>query len=136
MVDSQNSISLKGGKYYITERETDAFRVKSGAVYIYIVPLKSGKMRRRSFLYKAQPAKRFQAFIACDDEYCDWRFCFVAAEEEAVLEVIRNGSTKVLRKRFAEKTHILNYEIEGFDGGIIDRYKTNIVTEDGIYSQD
>lgn len=132
MVDSQNSISLKGGKYYITERETDAFRVKSGAVYIYIVPLKSGKMRRRSFLYKAQPGEAIPSFYCRDEEYCDWRFCFVAAEEEAVLEVIRNGSTKVLRKRFAEKTHILNYEIEGFDGGIIDRYKTNIVTEDGF----
>lgn len=131
MADNQNSIFLKGGRYYITERETDAFRIKSGQVLIFIVPLKNGRLRRRSFLYEATQGEAFPSFYCRDEEFCEWRFCLVA-KDEAEIEIIINGSTKILRKRFTEKVHIDNFEIEGFNGSIIDRYKTNIVTEDGF----
>lgn len=131
MFDEMNVFSLKGGNQYITERETDAFRVKSGCVLVYIVPLKGNTVGRRSFIYEAESGEVLPSFCYRDIEYANWRFCFVALEE-ATIEIISNGSTKVLRERFAQKAHIKNYKVEGYNGGLVDQYRINIVTEDGF----
>ena len=128
---SLKQISLKGGNTYITERETDAFRVKSGAVLIYIVPLKNNEPGRRSFLYEAAEGEVFPSFIYRDMEYCHWRFCVVAVEE-ATIEIIENGATKLLKQRFAEKAKVKNFKKEGYEGGLVDQYRINTVTEDGF----
>jgi len=54
MFDEIKRISLKGGNYYITERETDAFRVKDGTILVYIVPINKNEIGRRSFIYEAR----------------------------------------------------------------------------------
>lgn len=131
MLDEMNVFSLKGGNQYVTERETDAFRVKSGIILVYIVPLKVNSVGRRSFIYEAESGEVLPSFCYRDIEYANWRFCFVALEE-AVIEIIPNGSTKVLRERFAQKAHIKNYKAEGYNGGLVDQYRINIVTEDGF----
>lgn len=105
MLDEMNVYSLKGGNQYITERETNAFRVKDGSVLVYIVPLKGITIGRRSFIYEAEAGEVLPSFCYRDIEYVNWRFCFVALEE-AVIEIIPNGSTKVLRERFVQKAHI------------------------------
>lgn len=61
-MESENRISLKGGQTYITHCATDAFRVKSGSVLIYIVPLRNAEIGRRSFLYEAAAGEVFPAF--------------------------------------------------------------------------
>lgn len=131
MLDEMNIFSLKGGKQYITECETDAFRVKKGSVLVYIVPLKGNSIGRRSFIYEAESGEILPSLYYKDIEYVNWRFCFVALEE-AIIEIIPNGSTKVLRERFAQKAHIKNYKVEGYNGGLVDQYRINIVTEDGF----
>ena len=131
MLDEMNVFSLKGGNQYVTERETDAFRVKNGSVLVYIVPLKGNTVGRRSFIYEAESGEVLPSFCYKDIEYANWRFCFVALEE-AIIEIIPNGSTKVLRERFAQKAHIKNYKVEGYNGGLVDQYRINIVTEDGF----
>ncbi len=124
-------IHLKGGNSYITERATDAFRVKSGAVLIYIVPLKNNVPGRRSFLYEANEGEVFPSFLHRDLDYCHWRFCIVATEE-AMVEIIDNGSTRILKQKFSEKAEIRNFNKEGFEGGLVDQYRINTVTEDGF----
>ena len=131
MLDEMNVFSLKGGSQYVTERETDAFRVKSGSVLVYVAPLKGNELGRRSFIYEAQSGEVLPSFFYRDIEYAHWRFCFVALEE-AIIEIIPNGSTKVLRERFAQKANIKNYKVEGYNGGLVDQYRINIVTEDGF----
>lgn len=130
-MELNRTISLKGGTTYITEQETDAFRVKSGSVLIYIVPLKNNEIGRRSFLYEANAGEVFPSFLYRDLEYCNWRFCIVAIEE-AVLEIIENGATKILKQKFAQKAKIRNYGREGYEGGLVDQYRINTVTEDGF----
>ena len=131
MLENENTFSLKGGNYYITECETDAFRIKTGTVLVYIVPLKSGSVGRRSFIYEAQAGEVIPSFYYKDIEYCEWRFCFVALEE-AEIEIIGNGATKILKERFSAKAKIKNYKIEGYNGGLVDQYRINIVTEDSF----
>ena len=126
-----NLISLKGGDTYITNSEVNAYKVVDGAVLVYVVPLKNGKPGRRSFIYQAESNEVIPAFSYKDIEYCEWRFCFVAVDS-AQLTVIENGSTKVLRERFSKKARIKNFGKEGYNGGLVDQYRINIVTEDGF----
>lgn len=131
-MEAENStFSLKGGDSYITRRESDAFRVKSGSVLIYIVPVKSGTAGRRSFLYEAQPGELIPSFVYKDMEYCEWRFCFVALEA-AEIEILPDFSTKVLREKFAVKAGVRNFKVEGYNGSLVDQYRINTVTEDGF----
>ncbi len=131
MLENENSFSLKGGETYMTDNAADAYKVLDGAVLVYIVPLKDGGMGRRSFIYQAEKNEVIPSFSYKDNEYKEWRFC-LAAVDSASLQVIQNGSTKVLRTRFAKKAGIKNYEKEGFNGGLVDRYRFNTVTEDGF----
>lgn len=124
-------ISLEGGEAYLTDRETDAFKIRSGAVLIYAVPLRNGKAGRRSYIYTAVKGEVIPAFSYTDIEYCEWRFC-LAPLGKARIQCIPNGSTKKLRTAFSEKADIKNTEREGFSGGIVDRYRLNTVTEDSF----
>lgn len=124
-------ICLEGGDTYVTENETDAYRVKDGSVLIYIVPLKDNCLGRRSYLYEANEKEVFPSFSYKDMEYCQWRFCIVAMEK-ATIEIIEDGATKLLKKKFAEKAKIRNYLKEGYEGGLVDQYRINTVTEDGF----
>ena len=130
-MDNERFISLKGGDRYITEKDSDAFRVQSGTVLVFIVPLKGGEPGRRSFIYQASEKEVLPSFCYKDIEYVNWRFCFTAIDS-AVLEVIPGGGTKILKEKFAAKARIKNYGREGFNGGIVDQYRINTVTEDGF----
>lgn len=126
-----NLISLKGGETYITNSETSAYKITEGTVLVYVVPLKNGRVGRRSFIYQAESNEVIPGFAYRDIEYCEWRFCFVAVDS-AKLVAIENGSTKILRERFSQKARIKNFSKEGYNGGLVDQYRTNIVTEDGF----
>lgn len=127
----ENRISLKGGDTYITNSGTNAYKVLDGTVLAYIVPIKKGKPGRRSFIYQAEKNEVIPGFSYKDIEYCEWRFCFVAVDRAELL-IIENGSTRILRDRFSKKAKIRNYINEGYNGGLVDQYRINIVTEDGF----
>lgn len=131
MDNQSNIISLKGGNTYITHVMEDAYRVKSGTLLVYIVPYNQNKLGRRTFIYEAQKGEVIPGFAYKDMDYCDWRFCF-SALENAEIDIIHDGNTKVLKERFAKKANIKNYKIEGYEGSLVDQYKINIVTEDGF----
>ena len=75
-----NLISLKGGETYITNSETSAYKITEGTVLVYVVPLKNGRVGRRSFIYQAESNEVIPGFAYRDIEYCEWRFCFVAVD--------------------------------------------------------
>lgn len=124
-------ISLSGGKAYITQSNTDAYMVKNGVLLVYIIPYNNNEAGRKSFIYEAHQGEVIPGFAYCDMDYCNWRFCFLALEIVDI-EIISEGSTKVLREKFSKKAKINNYQHEGFEGGIVDQYRNNIVTEDGF----
>lgn len=126
-----NWLSLKGGEIHITNKEADAYKVKNGKVLVYVVPLKKGNPGRRSFIYQAEENEVIPSFVYKDIEYCEWRFCLVAVDS-AELQIIENGSTKVLKEKFSRKARIKNYDKEGYEGALVDQYRFNVVTEDGF----
>ena len=130
-MDAKQNILLKGGDYYITDNASDSYRVLDGTVLVYVVPIRSKVIGRRSFVYEAGRNEVIPGFSYRDMDYCEWKFC-LAALETAELATIENGSTKVLKERFSQKANITNYRTEGFNEGLVDQYRRNIVTEDGF----
>ncbi|MBR6940228.1 MAG: hypothetical protein IKH65_05460, partial [Clostridia bacterium] len=129
MSDNNNSVSLYGGQYHISKNPSDAYRVSEGTVLVFIVPLKSWGEGRRSFIYEAGKGEIIPSFCHKDADAVNWRFCFTALEK-AELEIIESGSTKLLKDRFASKIELPNYDIEGYNSGLVEKYKANILKED------
>lgn len=134
MSEERKRICLKGGKYHLTENDRDAYRVLSGRVLVYIVPKKDGGAGRRSFLYEAGEGEVLPSFCFCDPDFINWRFCF-SALDEAIIEIIESGTTKPLREKFAKKARIKGFGFEGFNGGLVDLYRTNLAAEDSFISR-
>ena len=131
MLENKNIFSLKGGEIYITDNAADAYKIEDGSLMVYVVPIKNGGIGRRSFIYQAEKNEVIPSFVYKDNEYKEWRFCF-AAVDNASVRVIQNGATRILKERFAKKANIRNYDREGFNGGLVDQYRFNTVTEDGF----
>lgn len=129
MSEENNVIALKGSGRYFSANDTDAYRVRSGAVLVFIVPEEKFGEGRKSLIYEAGEGEIVPSFRCVDRDSKKWMFCLTALES-AELEVIEYGSTKKLRDGFAEKIKLKNYGIEGFNSGLIERYKANILKED------
>ena len=128
---NSKSILLNGGDYHITESSDNAYRVVKGKMLVYIVPFQHDEIGRRSFVYEASEGEVIPGFSYRDIEYCYWKFCLVAVEK-AELTLMEKASTKVLQNNFCKKCDIKNYEYEGFNNGLVDQYRANIVAEDSF----
>jgi len=130
MTDKENTIKLSGGDSYVTENPSDCYRVISGTVIVYIAPIKDRETQRRSYLCEMNEGETIPAFYYRDMDYES--FCFVlAAMEEAELEVMKDSSTKPLKKKFLLKAEVTGYEQDGFEDSLVNRYRMNLVKEDG-----
>lgn len=130
-MEGQKTVTLTGGQAYITQRASDAFRVNSGRLLVYIVPLWDSGPGRRALLCEAGEGDVIPAFAYRDMEYRDWRFCFTAMPS-CSLTVIENGSTKRLRERFSQRVGLSHSREEGYQEALVDKYRTGVVREDGF----
>lgn len=127
---TSDSIELKGGSFYVPQEGEDAYRVVSGSVYVYIVPWSHGEPGRRSLLCRIDNGGMIPAFVYRDLDHQSWRFCLVAVEE-AVLERMEGFNTGPLRKRFLSKANVDDAGNEGYEDALVNRYRMNLVQEDG-----
>ncbi len=127
---SSDSIELKGGSFYVPQEKDDAFRVVSGSVYVYIVPWAHGEPGRRSLLCQIDKGGMIPAFVYRDQEHQSWRFLIVAVEE-ACLEWMEGFNTGPLRKKFLIRANVENPGNEGYEDALVNRYRMNLVKEDG-----
>ena len=127
---SSDSIELKGGSFYVPQEKEDAYRVVKGSVYIYIVPWTHEEPGRRSMLCQIDKGGVIPAFVYLDHDRQSWRFLFVAVEE-AILERMEGFNTGPLRKKFLTRANIENPGNEGYEDALVNRYRMNLVQEDG-----
>lgn len=128
--NSLDFIELKGGSFYVTQDREDAYRVISGSVYVYIVPWSDEKPGRRSLLCQIDKNGMIPAFVYEDRDHQVWRFLFVAVDE-ASLERMEGFNTGPLRRKFLAKAEVNNPGNEGYEDALVDRYRMNLVKEDG-----
>ncbi len=129
MTETENRIALAGGKNYFCENDSEAYRIVSGPVLVYIAPITQCGTGRRSFLYEAGEGEIIPSFHCRDSEYNEWCFCF-SALEKAEIEILEYGSTKRLRDTFSHKIQLRNYEEEGYNGALLEQYRYQLLKED------
>lgn len=127
----EDVVLLKEKNVYVTHNDKDAFKVLRGIVLVYIVPWKNEQVGRRAYVYKAIQGEVIPSFSHRDIEYNLWRFCLIAVDN-AEVGIIKNGSTSILKKHFAEKINLESYDIEGFETSLTEKYKLNILAEDSL----
>lgn len=124
------TILLESGKNYITKNEYDAFRVKSGTVLVYIVPVKNGKSGRKKLIYEAVEGDVIPSYVYKDLEYNSFRFCF-SALESAKLDIMSNCSTNILREKFAKKIGLDISSASQFYEALAESYRMSSIAEIG-----
>ncbi len=124
------TILLESGKNYISTNEYDAFRVKSGTVLVYIVPVKNGKSGRKKLIYEAIEGDVIPSYVYKDLEYNSFRFCF-SALDSAQLDVMSNCSTNILREKFAKKIGLDISSASQFYEALAESYRMSSVLEMG-----
>ena len=123
------TIRLSAGNNLIIDNASDAFRVDSGVVLIYIVSLDGKSVGRRTFLCEAKCGEVIPAFNYTDRDGLKLCFCF--SSRNAEVAVMHGLSTKVLRRRFAEKAGINHFEIEGYDEAVAEKFRLLSVLDEG-----
>ena len=108
----------------ITEGEKDVYRVQSGRVIVYILPLRAGKPDSRLRLCEVEAGQLIPSLRYTDENYVEW--CFVLKpQNEAELLLLGGKATNPLREKFAEKAGLESFEQEGFAKSVIEFYKRN-----------
>lgn len=130
-MDDQNQIRLTSGQVYITENGQDAFIVRSGVLLIYVVTYQRGNFGKRVFLYEAKQGEVIPGFCYTDMNYENRRFLFTS-RADAMLGIIRGGSTKKLRKGFLSKLEIDNAYADNFNEAITDSIRTAEATNEAF----
>lgn len=115
----------------LTESSAGAYRVQSGTILVYIVPVSNGSPGRRIRIYEASEGEVIPGFFCEDRDRGQWAFCLTALEQAQVM-YIPDGGSRLLKERFAAKANLLNYKTEGYEGSIIDQYGINLVKEDSF----
>lgn len=123
-------IKLNGGSFYIPQDKEDAYRVAEGSVYVYIVPWTQENPGRRSLLCRIDTGNMIPTFVYQDEEHQSWRFC-ITAVDAACLERMEGFNTGPLRRKFLKKAGIFNFEEDGYEDALVNRYRMNLVQEDG-----
>ncbi len=124
-------IELQKNETYYTLSPTDAIRILEGEVYIYIVQIseKTGNVGRRILLAEYGNNKVIPAFAWRDQNYDQWRFLLVAKTEKVLAEVMPGAMTIVLKRRFLTNVGIETFENEGYEGSLIEYYKSRMLNE-------
>ena len=128
---SENT-KIKGGELFITEKPESMYKIVSGDALVYIVPVeKDGSYGRRLFIYEAEQDEKIPALSYTDIENNQWRFAIVAIDETEIAEY-DGGTNETEKCNFAKKIGLKNYEMEGFDEGLVEWYRFQILKEDGF----
>ena len=125
-------VKIKGGEVFITENPESLYKMVSGEALVYIVPAeKNGEYGRRLFIYEAVKDETIPALSYTDMENNSWRFAIVAKEETEFIEC-RVEANEAARGIFAKKIGLKNYEMEGFEEGLVEWYRFQLLKEDGF----
>lgn len=127
MIDER--IHLYGTDNYVTEETGDAFRVDTGAVFVFVAPLKNGKPNRRLLLCEVNQGHLIPSFSFRDSEYMNWRFILVPKDEADIVR-LPGKATSVLYRKFAKAAGLENFQQEGFSQSIIEYYKRESLKDD------
>ena len=118
-------IKLSGNQLLLTERLGEAYRILSGRVLVFILPLKEdGTTGRRWLLCELEAGDTVPAlFYDSADikgESCRWRFG-LSALDPSEMEIVNDSNE--IRCSFSEKAGLRDYEQIGFEESAVESYR-------------
>lgn len=127
------NLKLQGGMIHLTGVGEQAFRVLSGHVLVYILPIQEGKAGRRYLLHEAVEGESIPGF--CEEapfsfeqpELCLWQFGLVALDKAELVQL--DECTEDCVDAFAKAAALSQYEALGFTEAVLEEYQLNITTE-------
>jgi len=123
--EEKRSFDLNVTDYYLTERTSDAYRLESGSVYVYITQLKNGRPEKPYFFCEISEESSCKIIPGMAYEHFDhsqWRLMFKPAKEHARLTPLLNQASADVQQSFLARGGISSYEIEGFEKSLVDHY--------------
>lgn len=124
-------IKLSGNQLLLTERPGEAYRILSGRVLVFILPLKEdGTTGRRWLLCELEAGDTVPAlFYDSADikgESCRWRFG-LSALDPSEMEIVNDSNE--IRCSFSEKAGLRDYEQIGFEESAVESYRLENMRE-------
>ena len=128
----EKDVKIKGGEILLTNEKESIYEVVSGDALVYIVPLENdNSIGRRLFVCEVNQGEQIPALCYTDFEEKDWRFAIVAIDE-TVVGTIKPEEIDKHKESFAKRISLKNYEMEGFEEGLVEWYRLQILKEDGF----
>ena len=118
-------IKLSGNQLLLTQRPGEAYRILSGRVLVFILPLKEdGTTGRRWLLCELEAGDMVPAlFYDSTDikgESCRWSFG-LSALDPSEMEIVNDSNE--IRCSFSEKAGLRDYEQIGFEESAVESYR-------------
>ena len=118
-------IKLSGNQLLLTQRPGEAYRILSGRVLVFILPLKEdGTTGRRWLLCELEAGDTVPAlFYDSTDikgESCRWSFG-LSALDPSEMEIVNDSNE--IRCSFSEKAGLRDYEQIGFEESAVESYR-------------
>ncbi|MEM1483410.1 NHLP bacteriocin export ABC transporter permease/ATPase subunit [Oscillospiraceae bacterium PP1C4] len=127
-----NKIALSGGQKFLTDEKGCTYRVQSGSILVYVLPILDGRPSRRVFLYQAEQGELLPSVDWEDEEGTKWRFAFIAVEKA---EIVREAKDVQLLRDFANRAGIAIHHPDDIEEDFVEYYRLYIVKEEGyIYT--
>jgi len=128
----EKEYKIKGGEILLTENHTATYEVCEGEALVYIVPIeKDNSIGRRLFVYEATQGEHVPALDYIDADKNKWQFAIVAIDE-VTIKLKEIDDLDIVKADFAKKINLKNYDMEGFDEGLVEWYRFQILKEDGF----
>ena len=118
-------IKLSGNQLLLTQRSGEAYRILSGRVLVFILPLKEdGTACRRWLLCELEAGDTVPALfydsVDIKGESCRWRFG-LSALDPSEMEIVNDSNE--IRCSFSEKAGLRDYEQIGFEESAVESYR-------------
>lgn len=131
---NMETIRLSGGKFHITEDQKTVYRVLSGHVLVYIIPVSNEAgdkaYGRRLLLKETVEGEKIPSLCHESELLGSWRFMFVAIDHAEIV-TSEDDDADEIRSSFADSIGVIIEPGDTFDGAMVERYNLSSVKEAG-----
>ncbi len=122
-------VQLTKGQTYQTPSGKDAYKLRSGSADVFLVPEEKGIFGRPLHIMALEAGMSIPGLVVTDSNYVTWRLQIEAAED-CELQIIEQAATRPLKSRLLRRAAIPEEEGLAFEQLLIERYMSEIISED------
>lgn len=126
MTETKNEFILSGSEYFLSQNPGEYYRLESGHIQAYVVPVKDGAVSGEPKLFcEIHDTDRHRGIpsLVYEAEDCQqWRLLIKTIDKDAILSVFSQEATSVLFRNFLKKRNITTLDDLGFAESLVRFY--------------